>query len=213
MKLLCGTLLLVPLLAIGQNAVQTQELPYRDGLFSLGAAEGAPPVDFRLKLKIYSKRIVAPRVFLGVAVTAAVKQAENSPGKYGRTLEGYGKRYGTDYARIGIRNVLAFGIDSALHLDPRFFRAPDGMTNGSRLQHAIRQVLIVHKDNGGSSFAFGSVISAFAAGEAGSLWLPRRSDGKFGDGLLFAGLLIAGDAGRNVVREFWPDIRRKIRHK
>jgi hypothetical protein len=213
MKLFHAGLLLLPLLASAQTTTPAPEPPYNDGLFQPGVSDDSPSIDVDHKLKIYGKRIVAPRVLIGTLFTAGIKQWENSPGKWGRGWDGYGKRYGTDFARLGIRNTLAFGIDSTLHLDPRFHRAPEGESSASRFKHAVKQVLIVRKDSGGQSFAYGSVISAFAAGEAGTLWQPRRSDGRFGDGLTYAGLLIAGDAGRNVFREFWPDIRRKIRHK
>lgn len=213
MKLFCAGLLLLPLLASAQTTTPTPEAPYNDGLFQPGAADNAPSIDVDDKLKIYGKRIVAPRVLISTLFSAGIKQWENSPGQWGRGWDGYGKRYGTDFARLGIRNTLAFGIDSALHLDPRFHRAPEGESNSSRFKHAVKQILIVNKDGGGKSFAYGSVISAFAAGEAGTLWQPHRSDGRFGDGLVYAGFLFAGDAGRNVFREFWPDIRRKIRHK
>jgi hypothetical protein len=213
MKLFHAGLLLLPLLASAQTTTPAPEPPYNDGLFQPGVSDDSPSIDVDHKLKIYGKRIVAPRVLIGTLFTAGIKQWENSPGRWGRGWDGYGKRYGTDFARLGIRNTLAFGIDSTLHLDPRFHRAPDGESSASRFKHAVKQVLIVRKDSGGQSFAYGSVISAFAAGEAGTLWQPRRSDGRFGDGLVYAGFLIAGDTGRNVFREFWPDIRRKIRHK
>ncbi len=209
MKFGLFVVLFLPAVLPGQ---QPTEPAYRDSIFSPGISEDAPPLDVDGKLSIHARRIVAPRVFLGTLLTAGLKQWENSPGQYGRGWEGYGKRYGTDYARIAIRETLAFGLDSLTHQDPRIFRSSDTET-GARLRHALSQVVIARTDSGGHAFAYGNVISAFAAGEAGSLWLPRRSDGRFGDGLVYAGLVLAGDAGRNVFREFWPDIRRKIHHK
>jgi len=213
MKLLRGTLLLLPFLASGQNTVQSLGLPYKDGLTYIGAPDDAPSIEVHDKLRIYVKRIASPSAVAGAILSAGLSEATNTPGAYGRTWEGYGKRFGTAYARIGIRNTVAFGFDSALHLDPRFFRAPDGYSPGSRALHAALQVLIAHTDSGGRNFAYGSVIGAFAAGQASALWLPHRTDGKVGDGLINAGIQIATNAGRNVFREFLPDIRRKLHHK
>jgi len=210
MKLSAIAFLLFPFLLTGQT---TPEPRYQDGLFAAGAVDDAASIDVQEKLRIHALRIVSPRVIVGTLLTAGVRQWENSPGKWGRGWDGYGKRYGTDYARIAIRESLAFGIDSAAHLDPRFFRAPESSSTSTRLKHALTQVVIAHTDSGGRNFAYGQVLSAFAAGEAGSLWQPRRSDGRFGDGLVYAGILLAGDAGRNVFREFWPDIHRKLRRK
>ena len=204
------SVVLLPAILTAQAAAEPR---YHDGLFALGAPDDAPALDVEGKLRIHAKRIIAPRVLIGTLFTAGLKQVENSPGQWGRGADGFGKRYGTDLGRIAIRETLAFGIDSAVHLDPRFFRAPEGSSTTTRLHSALAQVLIAHTDSGGRNFAYGGVISAFAAGEAGSLWLPRRSDGRFGDGLVYAGILLAGDAGRNVVREFWPDIRRKLKRK
>ncbi len=208
MKLLSLAIFLFPLLLEGQAAV---ERPYNDSLFAPGAAEGSDPVGVPMKLKIYGKRVVAPRVLISTLFAAGLQQYENTPGKWGRGADGYAKRYGTDLARVAIRDTFAFGVDSAFHLDPRFYRAPDSTSASGRLKHALVQVLIAHTDSGGRSFAYGTVAGAFVAGEAGTLWMPRRSDGKFGDGLVYAGLLLAGDAGRNVFREFWPSVHRKLR--
>ena len=209
MRLLSLAFLLFPILLSAQATPE----PYHDGLLSVGAADNAPAIDVKAKFKIYGGRTVAPRVLLFTLLEAGTNQWENSPGQWGRGWDGYGKRYGTDLARTGIRDMFAFGVDSALHLDPRFFRAPDSMSTGSRFSHALKQVVIAHTDSGGRSFAYGSVLGAFAAGEAGTLWIPKRSGEKYSDGLIYAGILLAGDAGLNLIREFWPDVRHKFRHE
>ncbi len=214
MKIFKLLLLLTPVLASAQTVAPVPGDRYHDGLLDPGATHADPPMSVEGKFRLYGKRIVSPSAVIGAALSAGLNEATNSPGDYGRTWEGYGKRFGTAYARIGIRNTIAFGLDSALHIDPRFYRSPDGASAGSRFFHAASQAVIAHKDGGGErTFAYGSVIGAFAAGQATALWLPRRTDGKVGDGLVNAGLQLFTNAGRNVFREFWPDIRRKIRHK
>lgn len=208
MKLLALASLIIPVVLSGQ----TVPYQYSDDITAPGAPDNAAPIDVKEKFKIYGGRIVSPHVFVLTALTAGVRQWQNSPGQWGRGWDGYGKRFGTNYARTAIRDTFAFGVDSALHLDPRFFRAPETAGGGGRMVHALKQVVIARKDNGGQSFAYGSVLGAFASGEASTLWQPRRSDGRFGDGLVYAGVLLAGDAAYNVFREFWPDIRRKIHH-
>lgn len=206
--LLIGVLVFPGLL----SAQQSPSVEYRDGFTAPGETEGASAISLGKKWQIYTSRIYSPRALLFTAVTAGIRQAENSPGQWGRGIDGYGKRYGTNLGRTAIKNTLAASIDSVAHLDPRFYRAPDGTKGVGRLTHALAQVIIIHKDGGGRSFAYGNVLGTFAAGEAGSLWQPRRSDGRFGDGLVYSGLSFAADAGRNVFREFWPDIHKKFKH-
>lgn len=180
-------------------------------MFSLGAQEGSAPLTVEQKFKVHAYRMAAPRVLLGALLVAGINQWENSPGAWGRDIDGFGKRYGSALGIKSIRETLAFGTNAATHGDPRFFRSQKTSVSG-RLKDALTQVLVIHTDSGGRSFAYGSVLGAYGAAQISALWMPPRQS-SVGQGMLNGTLLLAGDAWRNSLREFWPDIRRKIRHK
>jgi hypothetical protein len=190
---------------------QPVESPYRDTIFSPGAEEGSAPPDAHQKFAIHAFRMGAPRVFVGYLLVAEIQQVKDSPGKWGRGVDGFGKRYGTDLGLNAMREVMSYGLDTVTHEDPRFFRS-EKTGVGGRVKDALLQVVVAHTDSGGRNLAYGTVLGTYGAAELTARWLPHRQS-SVGDGLFYGTLLLAGDAGRNVFREFWPDIRRKIKRQ
>lgn len=219
MRLKLVSILFVPLLLPGQGFVPSTSTPlataspepYNDKLFSPGAISGSPAPSAKEKLEIHAYRTVAPRVFVGILFVAGFQQARNSPGAWGHGWDGFGKRYGTDVAVNSIRETIGYGLDELTHEDPRFFRSQKTSTGG-RLKDALLQVVVAHTDSDGRNIAYGNIIASYGSAQMAALWLPHRQ-GTVGDGLFYGTILLAGDAGRNVFREFWPDIRRKIKRR
>jgi hypothetical protein len=104
--------------------------------------------------------------------------------------------------------VFAFGLDSALHEDSRYF--PSNETGfGQRLKNVMKQVLIAKRDDGTATFAYSRVISAFGAGQLVRTWQPP-SNNDFGDGLERTALTLAGDFGYFAMQEFLPFTRNSV---
>lgn len=156
-------------------------------------------------------RAIEPHIFVGFAVVAAFQTGENTPGKWGRTWKGYTERYGTDLAVNAIHDAVAGVIDNITHEDPRFFRS-NRTGFKDRLRDAVSQTIIAHTDSGGRNFAYGNVIGSYSAAQTAALWLPHEK-GTVAKGFGYGTLLLATEAGRNAFREFWPDIRAKLKHR
>lgn len=185
--------------------------PYVDSPFALGVDPGKiTPLDLSGKLKIHALRAGSPRVLATYLFVSGFDQIKNSPGEWGRGADGYGKRYASNVGRNGIREVIAFGLDGALKSDPRFYRSAKTSFSG-RLGDAMLQTILVRSDSGRRVPAVAGLASAFAAGQISRIWLPTR-DATFGDGAVYGASLLGSDFGRNVIREFWPDVKRKF-HK
>ncbi|MCU1263334.1 MAG: hypothetical protein JWO80_6219 [Bryobacterales bacterium] len=207
-------LLLFPVVISAQALLPQSTQPqthYRDTVFSPGTEEGSPALGAREKFDIHAYRMGAPRVFAGYLFVAGLQQMQNSPGQWGRGFDGFAKRYGTDLGVNAMREGFSYGLDTVTHEDPRFFRS-EKTGVGPRMKDALLQVLVAHTDSGGRNFAYGNVLSAYGSSEIATNWLPSRHD-SVGDGMIYGTLLLAGDAGRNAFREFWPDIRRKLRDR
>jgi hypothetical protein len=161
-------------------------------------------------LHIHLMRAIGPRSLLGDVFAAGLNQWKNDPGSWGRDADGFAKRFGSQAGRNGVREALGFGLDAALHTDPRIYRSTRTSFKG-RLFDSLSQVVITRTDSGGHTFAVANVGSAFVAGQVQTIWMPAN-DSHVKDGLVDAGVMLLGDATRNVFREFWPDIRRKLHH-
>ncbi len=143
---------------------------------------------------------------------AAVYQKENNYAGFGQGGAGYAKRYGAVFADGAISTYISEAILPAmLHEDPRFFRLGEG-TKWHRVGYALTRVLVTKTDADtwrfNNSEIFGNLI---AAGISNAYYPPaNRTVGvtfeKFGIGVI-------SDAGFNVLKEFWPDMKHKVLHR
>jgi hypothetical protein len=145
---------------------------------------------------------------------AGISQAENGESEYGQGAGGYGKRYGTALADGTIENFWVFAIlPSMLHQDPRFYQMPRGAF-AHRAAYAMSRIFITRSDSGHRQFNFSEILgSAIAAGISTYTYHPR-ADRTLGNMASLWGSQVSYDAISIEVKEFWPDIRRRLRrHK
>jgi hypothetical protein len=86
----------------------------------------------------------------------------NSPTEWGKGGDGYRKRVSSSVASSGIRAALAFGLDSTLHQDPRYFRS-DSTGLWRRTRHALRGTILTRTDSGGETLSTWRLGSAYGA--------------------------------------------------
>ena len=163
------------------------------------------------KLSYHLKQSVGPLSLLGDAAYAAILQEADTPTEWGQGASGYGKRYASTIAYSGIHSALAFGLDSSLHEDPRYFRATSGGFL-RRAGHALRGTILTHTDKGTETLSAWRFGSAYVAAYLSNQWYPSRLNTvklDFAEGSLQLGF----DLMSNMAAEFWPDLKRKIRRK
>jgi hypothetical protein len=114
-------------------------------------------------------------------------------------------------ARSGIRNGLAFGLDSTLHQDPRYFRLGAG-SFWSRSGHALRGTILTRTDSGGETLSTWRIGSAYGAAFLSNQWYPDRLN-TVGLGSSQGSTTRALDLVRNLASEFWPEIKKKVLRK
>jgi hypothetical protein len=145
-------------------------------------------------------------------VYAAVYQAQNAYPQFGQGGQGYGKRYGATFADGAISTYMSEGVFPALlHEDPRFFRLGIG-SKWKRAGYAFTRVLITRADSGATRFNTSEIAGNLGAAALGSLYYPSLNRTAAYTMDKFA-VNVLSDAGFNVLREFWPDMRRKVLHK
>ena len=162
---------------------------------------------------------------------SAISQASNSEPGYKQGWAAYGKRYATYAADGTIENFFVGAIfPSLLHQDPRFFPKPEG-SFFSRATYAASRIVITRGDSGKREFNFSEIFgSAMASAISTYSYHPRRtfigktissngtvtldyapSERTLKNTASVWGSQVGYDTITIVIKEFWPDIRRKFK--
>jgi hypothetical protein len=147
-------------------------------------------------------------IFAQTAFISGIGQATNANPSFGQGVAGYAKRFGTTYADFAIENMTTEGIFPALlHQDPRYFRRREG-TGRARLGYAISRLFITRTDSRGNQFNFSEVLGGATSIAISNAYYP---DGRsVGNNLGRYAVQLGFDAASNVLKEFWPDLKRKL---
>jgi hypothetical protein len=163
------------------------------------------------KLLFHAETVFSPQALAGSALYAGFLQTDNSPREWGQGAGAYGKRFASTVATTAIHGALAFGLDSTLHQDPRYYRSADtGFWR--RTGHAFRGTILTRTDRGGETFSTWRFGSAYGAAFLSNEWYPDRVN-TVPRGLLQGSLRIGFDFVTNLGYEFWPDVKHKLLHQ
>jgi hypothetical protein len=135
----------------------------------------AAPLNAAQKLHLGWKTIVDPITILSSAIVAGIQQARNSYHEFGQGMEGYGKRFGAQYAD-NVNGVIVGGVimQTVFHQDPRYFYKGTGSFR-SRALYAIATAFVRKGDNGHWQPDYSDVLGSLAAGEFSTLYYPASS--------------------------------------
>ena len=144
------------------------------------------------------------------ATFAGVGQLTNSNPSFGQGAAGYGRYFGTSYADFVIGDFMTEAIyPTILHQDPRYFRRGTG-GGWSRLGYAVGQIFWTHKDSGGMQFNYSEIAGNSTAVAISTAYYPEGRD--VSSAVSKLGSQIGVDMASNILKEFWPDLRRKLHH-
>jgi hypothetical protein len=147
------------------------------------------------------------------AFLAGVSQAENSEPGYGQGAAGYGKRFGSAAADGTIENYWTSAIlPSVFHQDPRFYQLGKGGF-WHRTFYAMSRIVVTRSDSGSSQFNVSEVFGSAIAASISTYSYHPHADKTLSNTASVWGSQIAYDTATIVLKEFWPDIRRKITHQ
>jgi len=173
----------------------------------------AIPLTARQKFDVFTRSTYSPYTFVSTVFNAAMAQANDDWYSYGGGMKGYGKRFGASLANT--ESGVLFGTflyPTIFRQDPRYLSEYRGPAL-HRVAFAASRVLITKNDAGSQTFNSSHVLAAFTASTLANAYYPRE-DRSVGDTMVRAGGSLMNDAITNVLREFWPDIRRKLlRHE
>ena len=177
---------------------------------TLEDAGSVPPLTTAEKYKVLTRSSFDYVKFFWYGALAGIGQAANSQSGYGQGAAGYGKRYSAAFADGTIEDYMTGAIlPSLLHQDPRYFQLGKGGF-WRRTGYAISRTVITRGDSGHNQFNFSEVLGSGVASSIGTYSYYPRSDRTAGNVMSVWGSELGIDAFVTVLKEFWPDIRRKL---
>lgn len=168
------------------------------------------PLSAKGKFDIFLRTTYAPSTFVSGAFSATLAQAEGQWPGYGGGMPGWGKRFGASLADTEARRFIqGFVLSSVLRQDPRYFPCPK---KGFFVRgwYAVTRVLITRGDDGNDEFNSSEFLGVLFASSLQNSYYPDRDRG-FGKTMSRVGGALSSDATSNLLKEFWPDIRRIFR--
>jgi len=167
------------------------------------------PITAKQKFTIAAKDSFDYPVYFISGAFAALYQLDDQNPSFGQGLKGYGKRYGAAYGDQAIGNILAEGIFPTLfHEDPRYFRRGTG-GKWSRTSYALTRVIVNRTDRGTWSFNYAEWVGNGTAAAISNFYYPADTR-NFHDNVEKVTVAVATDAFSNVLKEFWPDWKKKL---
>jgi hypothetical protein len=167
------------------------------------------PIPAREKFKLGAEGAFDPYEFPLAGVLAGIAQMNNDDSSWGQGLAGYGRRYAAGYADTVTGSFMSTGVfPTLLHEDPRYFRKGSGGF-WHRSGYAIQRLFVTRTDSGGSQFNV-SEFGGNAAAAGLSLLYHSRAERHFSNFGGNWGTQLTVDFVANQLKEFWPDMRRKL---
>ena len=190
-----------------------EKRPQRRGVTSfwpaVSAADSAGKLTPGQKFRLFGFNTFNPFPIASAAAQAGLSQAFDSPEGFGQGAEGYGKRFGAAYANTATSQFFGtFLFPSILKQDPRYFRQGEG-SGGSRIVYAVTRVFITRNDSGKRAPNVSFLLAAGSSAAISNLYYPAGSR-QFGDAAIRFGTEYGTQAGFNLFKEFWPDIKHKL---
>jgi len=180
---------------------------------TIESADQVPPLTARQKFETTAKGLLDPSEFVLQAFVAGFGQASNSIPEYGQGFEGYAKRYVTAYADNAVENMMSSAVlPSILHQDPRYYQLGYGGF-ARRTWHAFSRLFITRSDSGKDEFNYSEVFGAGMAAVISDYGYHPSGDQSAGNVANVWGTQMGLDYMTYMLKEFWPDLRRKFDRK
>lgn len=166
------------------------------------------PLTASEKFAVAGKDIVSPLGILDSAFSGALDQWSDFPQGWGQGWEAYGQRVGSRWARRALRTGLGVSLAVPLKIDPRYDLS-ENRGIGARVGHAFRRTLIARRDDGREMVNIPTIAGVLGTSAISLQWYPERY--RTASHILgLGGQDLALEFGNNLMREFWPDIKRKL---
>jgi len=173
-----------------------------------GKLQAFQPLSQKERNHLYTGSLINPIWYFKGAVSAGYNQWNDKPEEWEQGASGYGKRFADIMGQYAINKTVAFGFESLLHEDNRYF--PSGK-NGfwPRMGYALSSGILARHDNG-KRYPSASLMLGFASGAYLSRFWQPPSEHSIGDAASSFGISMGWNIGLGVVKEYLPDLLRPL---
>jgi hypothetical protein len=200
-------------------AIQEQKKPENDRIFwalpnylTVENGKQLPPLTTGQKFKLVALGTFDPVEFPYVGAIALIDQAENDDPSYGQGIKGYAKRYAAAFGDTAIENFMVGAVfPTILRQDPRYFQLGKGGF-WRRAGYAASRIFITRSDSGKKQFNYCEWLGSATAAAISPFYHPPQ-DRTAGNSINIWVTQLWGDAVSFEIKEFWPDIKRKLLRK
>jgi hypothetical protein len=162
------------------------------------------------KFVLFLQDSIDPVTFLGTAFNAGIDQAGDSDPSFGQGASGYGRRFAAEYMDQASSSFFKdFAYPWIFSEDPRYYRLARGSFR-RRLFHAMEHAVVAHRDDGTRMFNFSEWLGTATTVALANTYHPDNERG-FSPAAQRVTMGIAQDIGFDVLREFWPEISKKMK--
>ena len=204
---------------VGKSKLERETGTVNDRIFEVlpnyGTVENAnalPPLSTGQKFRIATASVFDWGAYPFNGSLAAIAQAKNDPKEWGQGWDAYGKRFGANFADNSIGTFMTVAIfPSLFREDPRYYQMGKGGF-WRRSYHAVNRLFVTRTDSGKERFNYSESIGNAAAAAISNIYHVPSDRTASRNATTFAFLIIY-DGLSNGLKEFWPDIRRKVFRK
>jgi hypothetical protein len=142
-----------------------------------------------------------PYPIVGAAFTAGINQWNNSPPEWNQGVEGYSKRFGSDWGIAAIGTTTRYGLAEAFKEDTLYYRC-ECRGVFPRMSHALISAFTARRgDDGHHVFSFPALVGPYAGSMTAIYgWYPSRYNAK--DAFRMGNYSLLIYAGGNISMEF-----------
>jgi hypothetical protein len=177
------------------------------------AESGVPyvPISTKQKFQIATSDTIDGPSFALAAFFSGLSQLDGSEPSFHQGFVGYMHRYAAGLADQDIGNYMTEAImPTLLHQDPRYFRKGTGSV-GSRIWWAATRSVVARNDSGNWTFNAAEFLGNGITASIGNAYYP--DDRGFSPTMQRMFTQIGTDTLSQVMKEFWPDVKKKFFHK
>jgi hypothetical protein len=193
----------MPLLVSSQTLVSSEDPSVTTGIANRGRLDltYVRPTE-RTKVNNYAFDTFGPYPIAGAALAAGINRWTNSPPEWSQGAEGFGKRFGSDFAIATIGTTTRYGLAQAFKEDTLYYRC-ECSGPFPRLRHAVISTLTGRRGEDGHRFFSFSMLAAPYAGSMIAVygWYPDRFGAK--NGFRMGNYSLLSYMGGNIVLEFF----------
>jgi hypothetical protein len=153
------------------------------------------------KLHNYLFDAFGPYPIVGAGIAAGINQVQNTPPEWKQGVDGYRKRFGSDFAIAGVTTTTRYALSEAFHEDTLYYRC-ECKGKFRRLSHAVISTFTARRgDDGHRVFSFPDLVAPYAGTMTAVYgWYPGRYNYK--DAFRMGNYSLLGYVGANIGLEF-----------